>query len=160
MDSSRLICLNERSLEIFQDLSERIEHMTYASIIHYHANKIICSPNNDYNCWGKYYHNELKFVDCLLIKIAEYINSFKNGNGIIIWDDVDQSDHTSRGINLERKKHGIYNGISLIKKYSKDDYLILSFCSSEDIDVDSFHEKIILNNSKYFEYINNHLSES
>lgn len=139
----------------FKFVASIIEDTTYQSIILFEEEKIVCSPNNNYNNWGKDFYKLQKYNKCSLFEICQL--KTKTKGGAIMWENVIHTEE-SLIIQEKRKKRNIHNGISLLLKPNKIFTFILTFCSSKDIESKEFYSSVIAKQDallkKYKELIN------
>lgn len=142
MDSKKIkLGFHKSSNECIAFLSE-LEKTTYVSTLLVENNIISAHQSNGYAGWDKKFYYDGKHKDSLLIKIGIELTRINKGDvSTIIWDEALKIDKAN-SIDIERKKHNIYHGISLIYGLTDSISMSLNVCTGKNTDKKEFEDLI------------------
>ena len=142
MDQKKLIArVISSSYKHFKYVENILDNVTYQSVILFKDSQVLCSPNNNYNGWGDYFYKKEKYKDCVMFELAKHI--FSHRDGTVMWEDIAHNKDSIK-LDSERKKHNIYNGITLLKKHNSLYTLALTACSSREVKTNQFYSNVIM----------------
>lgn len=118
-------------------------NVTYVSTLLVQENKLAAHQSNGYNNWDQKFYYDGKYKDSLLIKIGLELTKIHAGdNSTVIWDDVLKQEPENH-IDIERKKHNIYHGVSFIYGITDDMSMAINVCTGEDTSKQQFEDIIL-----------------
>lgn len=117
--------------------------VTYISTLMVEGNKLSAHQSNGYNGWDQKFYYDGKYKDSLLIKIGLELTKISAGDiSTVIWDDVLKLNPDNH-IDLERKNHNIYHGVSFIYGITDNMSMAINVCTGEDTSKQQFEDIIL-----------------
>jgi len=130
------------SSDVIQFLNNCL-NVTYVSTLLVQDNKLAAHQSNGYNNWDQMFYYDGKYKDSLLIKIGLELTKIHAGDkSTVIWDDVLKQEPENH-IDIERKKHNIYHGVSFIYGITDDMSMAINVCTGEDTSKQQFEDIIL-----------------
>ncbi|HBR2605998.1 TPA: hypothetical protein L9Q09_003341 [Klebsiella pneumoniae] len=121
----------------------KFEHTTYISTLLVVNNNISAHQSNGYAEWDNKFYYEGKYKDSLLIKMGIELTKINKGDvSTVIWDDALRNEKNNI-IDVQRKEHNIYHGVSFIYGIESDMSMALNICTGADTSQKEFENLIL-----------------
>jgi len=121
----------------------KLEHTTYISTLLVVNNNISAHQSNGYAEWDNKFYYEGKYKDSLLIKMGIELTKINKGDvSTVIWDDALRNEKNNI-IDVQRKEHNIYHGVSFIYGIESDMSMALNICTGADTSQKEFENLIL-----------------
>lgn len=121
----------------------KFEHTTYISTLLIVNNNISAHQSNGYAEWDNKFYYEGKYKDSLLIKMGIELTKINKGDvSTVIWDDALRNEKNNI-IDVQRKEHNIYHGVSFIYGIESDMSMALNICTGADTSQKEFENLIL-----------------
>lgn len=121
----------------------KFEHTTYISTLLVVNNNISAHQSNGYAEWDNKFYYEGKYKDSLLIKMGIELTKINKGDvSTVIWDDALRNEKNNI-IDVQRKEHNIYHGVSFIYGIESDMSMALNICTGAETSQKEFENLIL-----------------
>ncbi|QOI57994.1 hypothetical protein [Rouxiella badensis] len=143
MDTKKVkVDFNDCSTEVIKFLNN-VRTVTYVSTLLVENNELSAHQSNGYNGWDVKFYYGGKYNDSTLIQVGLELTKIKAGDvSTVIWDDVLKHDPDNL-IDIERRNHNIYHGISFIYGITDDMSMAINVCTGKDTSKQEFEDIIL-----------------
>ncbi len=143
MDSKEMKSeFHQYSVDVINFL-DKLEKTTYISTLLFVNNSLSAHQSNGYADWNQRYYHEGRYKDSLLFKLGFELIKIRRGDvSTIIWDDALKT-VISNPIDIERRKHNIYHGISFIYGCTDQISIAINVCTGKETGKEEFEDLIL-----------------
>lgn len=129
------------SVEVIKFLSN-LERTTYVSTLLVVNNNLSAHQSNGYADWDQRFYYDGRYKDSLLLKLGLELTKIRSGDlSTVVWDDVIKTAQVNP-IDIERRKHNIFHGVSFIYGHTDNISMAINVCTGKDTSKKDFEDLI------------------
>lgn len=127
----------EDKLNYFFSEIEKIQGVTYVSVIQFDHFKIKNKKTNNYNGWAEFFYGNNLDAECILFDLSRRIFAMEVENHeFLLWE---KSTSKFDLIQEKRRRNNMFHGISLLAKDKESCEWVISVCCDNKTNRDIFH---------------------